>query len=106
MELKRLRDFIALAEVLHFERAARRVGSEQSPFSRRIRDFERDLGVQLFNRTSRGPLLSPAGEAFLPWARLLVAKKEQAQRVIAAAASQPQEELRIGICDEVPLKEL
>jgi DNA-binding transcriptional LysR family regulator len=106
MELRRLRDFLALAEELHFERAARRVGSEQSPFSRRIKDFERDLGVLLFKRNSQGTVLSPAGEAFLPWARMLVTKKEQAMRALEAAGAVFHEELNIGFCDEVPLNHL
>ena len=106
MDLRRLRDFIALAEELHFENAARRVVSAQSPFSRRIAGFERELGQRLFKRTTRGTQLSGAGKIFLPWTRLLVAKKEQALRALATASSAVQGELHIGICDEIPLAQL
>lgn len=107
MELKRLRDFLALVEELHFERAAIRVGTDQSGLSRRIRELERDLGgVKLFTRTTRGTQIAPAGEAFLPFARSIVGKMELAEEAVRSAAAGVQERLRISVCDEVPINKL
>lgn len=64
MELRHLRYFIAVAEELHFGRAAERIGIEQSPLSRAVRELEEDLGVQLLARTSRSTRLTRAGEFF------------------------------------------
>jgi DNA-binding transcriptional LysR family regulator len=69
MNLRHLRCFIAVAEELHFGRAARRLHVEQSPLSRTIRQLEADLGVTLLERTPRGVRLTPAGQVFLEEAR-------------------------------------
>lgn len=64
MEIRHLRCFLAVAEELHFARAAERLHMEQSPLSRTIRELEEDLGVQLFVRTSRSTRLTLAGRFF------------------------------------------
>ena len=69
MNLRHLRCFIAVAEELHFGRAARRLHVEQSPLSRTIRQLETDLGVTLLERTPRSIRLTPAGQVFLEEAR-------------------------------------
>jgi DNA-binding transcriptional LysR family regulator len=89
MELRLLRYFIAVAEELHFGRAAARVGIEQSPLSKAITDMERRLGVRLFIRTRRSTQLTYVGETLLPDARRILVEVDQAHRNIKAAALTP-----------------
>ena len=72
VELHRLRYFIAVAEARHFTRAARDLGVAQPSVSKQIRLLEEELGAPLFHRRRGDLRLSPAGEAFLPWARQVV----------------------------------
>ncbi|MFC5664283.1 LysR family transcriptional regulator [Kitasatospora misakiensis] len=86
MELRTLRYFVAVAEELHFGRAAARLHMSQPPLSRAIRQLESELGTVLLNRSATGTTLTPAGEALLAEARELLDRAELARaRVVAAA---------------------
>ena len=74
VELRQLRYFVAVAEELHFGRAAERLHMSQSPLSRAIRELERDLGVVLFVRTTRRVELTPAGLLLLDRSRRALAE--------------------------------
>jgi DNA-binding transcriptional LysR family regulator len=85
VELRHLSSFIAVAEELHFGRAARRLQMAQPPLSQQIRQLEKELGVQLFERSTRSVRLTSAGEAFLKPVRTVLEDLDIAQRVAKAA---------------------
>ena len=101
MNLRHLRCFIAVAEELHFGRAARRLHIEQSPLSRTIRKLETTLGVTLLSRTPRGATLTWAGRVFLDDARRVMLSVEQAVARAKAAASGFQGTLRIALSRDI-----
>ena len=78
VELRQLRYFVAVAEELHFGRAAERLHMSQSPLSRAIRELERELGLVLFVRTTRRVELTSAGSALLERARRALAEIDAA----------------------------
>jgi len=99
VELRHLRYFVAVAEELHFGRAAERLRIAQPPLSRQIKDLEREVGTPLFDRVPRGVELTPAGQAFLPEARLTLAQAERAQRTAQRAALGETGRLRVGFVE-------
>jgi DNA-binding transcriptional LysR family regulator len=101
LEMRHLRYFLAVAEELHFARAAERLHIEQSPLSRAIKDLEGDLGVQLFERTTRSTHLTWAGQVFLAETRRVLTTLEQAVSTTKAAATGYRGTLRIVLSDGV-----
>ncbi|MFF4358471.1 LysR family transcriptional regulator [Streptomyces sp. NPDC001604] len=86
METRELRYFVAVAEELHFGRAAQRLGIAQPPLSRTIRQLERRLGAVLLERTSRTVALTEAGSVLLREARAALDAVEAAERRTRRAA--------------------
>ena len=101
MELRHLRCFIAVAEELHFARAAERLHIEQSPLSRAIKELEEELGVMLFARTTRSTRLTRAGELFLEHVRRVLSALEQARDSVKAAANGFHGQLRVALSDGI-----
>lgn len=101
MELRHLRCFIAVAEELHFARAAERLHIEQSPLSRAIKELEEDLCVRLFERTTRTTRLTRAGRMFLEHVPRVFASLQQARDSVRAAANGFHGQLRIALSDGI-----
>ncbi|MGV9847625.1 LysR family transcriptional regulator [Streptomyces sp. NPDC003442] len=86
MELRTLRYFVAVAEELHFGRAAVRLHMSQPPLSRAIKQLETELGAALFHRSSAGVTLTPVGAMLLGEARALLDHADRVRVRVAAAA--------------------
>ncbi|MGO4187509.1 LysR family transcriptional regulator [Pseudarthrobacter sp. TAF60_1] len=85
MEIQQLRVFLAVAEELHFGRAAERLHLAQPPVSRTVRQLERDLGADLFIRSTRSVQLTAAGAALMTPAREILAAADRAKAGVLAA---------------------
>ncbi|MFF0739237.1 LysR family transcriptional regulator [Streptomyces sp. NPDC004111] len=86
MELRTLGYFVAVAEELHFGRAAARLHMSQPPLSRAVKQLEAEAGALLFHRTPAGVTLTPVGTVLLDEARSLLAHADRARVRVSAAA--------------------
>ncbi|YCK39038.1 LysR family transcriptional regulator [Actinomadura sp. ATCC 39365] len=96
MELRQLRHFVAVTTHGSFTAAARAELIVQSALSTSIRKLERELGADLFERTGRRPVLTPAGHAFLPAARALLADAAAATDAVSAVSGLATGRVAIG----------
>lgn len=99
LDMRHLRHFIAVAEEEHFGRAAEKLHKTQPSLSVTIRELEEDLGVALFERTTRSTTITHAGQLFLDEARRVLAALEQARATVRTVAQGYQGYLRVAIAD-------
>lgn len=104
MELRTLRYFVAVAEELHFGRAAQRLNMAQPPLSQQIHKLELELGVQLLTRTKRTVSLTQPGELLLASARLILQQAQTAVAGVRAAGQGVVGHLSIGMINAVSLQ--
>ena len=95
-ELSQIRCFVAVAEELHFSRAAERLNMTQSPLSRQIQLLEHHVGTQLVDRTSRSVRLTAAGKSFFPEAARILRMADEAASTARRVANGEQGSLAIG----------
>lgn len=103
MELRHLKYFVAVAEELHFGRAARRLHVSQPPLSQQIRVLEAELGAMLFLRTKRRVELTDAGRVFLAEARLVLEAAHRAARAVGEAVRGERGLLTVGFVTSATL---
>src|SRR5687767_6882464 len=97
MELRHLRYLVAVAEELHFGRAAIRLNISQPPLSQQIRQLEEELKVQLFERTKREVRLTEAGKRVVNEAHQVLARVEHFSKVAAQAGGGEIGQLSVGV---------
>jgi DNA-binding transcriptional LysR family regulator len=102
MELRHLRAFLAVAEELHFGKAARRLHIAQPAVSQLIRSLEAEFGVLLFERTSRRVALTPAGQVLLGEGRDLMARHERIAERMARIRAGDAGEVGVGTVPALP----
>jgi DNA-binding transcriptional LysR family regulator len=100
-EIRWLEAFVAVAEELHFGRAALRLHTSQSPLSQTIRKLESDLGTRLFERNTRSVALTPAGYALLPRAYRVLQDMRLAREAALAEVEGVRGTIRIGFSGAV-----
>jgi len=102
MDLRRLRYFIAVAEELHFGRAARRLHISQPPLSQQIQTLEQELGVPLFGRAGHRISLTDAGRELLPRARAVLSQAQAAKTAVQRVGRGESGMLEIGFTGSLP----
>src|SRR5215831_14025193 len=105
MELRRLRQFLAVGEALNFTRAAKQLRTAQPALSRYMRDLEDELGVGLLRRGPRGVTLTAEGKLFLEEARELLKRADESVEKVRALARGEYGELHVGY-SSVPTVEI
>jgi DNA-binding transcriptional LysR family regulator len=103
MDLRQLRYFVAVAEERHYGRAAQRLHMSQPPLSMQIKALERELGIELLERTSRRVALTDAGRAFLERAKTILGAVEEAREVARGAEQGTQGRLEVGFISSATL---
>jgi len=101
MELRHLRCFLAVAQELHFARAAEKLHIEQSPLSRAIKELEEELGVRLFDRNTRSTRLTRSGQVFMDHVPRVFAALTQARDSVRAVSAGYQRQLRIALSEDI-----
>jgi DNA-binding transcriptional LysR family regulator len=103
MELRHLRYFVAVAEELHFRRAAARLHVAQPAISEQVRKLEVELGVELLRRTPRCVELTPAGAVLLEDARRILRQADAARHAVQRVRERAPRRLRLGyVPDALP----
>lgn len=106
IEIRHLRYFLAVAETLHFSKAATQLGMAQPPLSQQIRSLERILGYPLFERTTRGVRLTKVGQYFRECARNIVTKIQDDVEMARRLGSGQEGVLTVGFSGSVMLTTL
>ena len=106
MDLRHLRYFLAVAEELHFGRAAQRLHMAQPPLSQQIRRLEEEIGCPLFLRTSRSVKLTPAGKALVDRARRTLHKVDEDLEAVRSVARGEVGVLKVGFVGSAMLTSL
>jgi DNA-binding transcriptional LysR family regulator len=106
IELRHLRYFLAVAETLHFSKAARRLGMAQPPLSQQIKRLEQLLGHALFERTTRGAKLTPAGQLLARRARSTMEKVDEDLAQVRRLGRGEEGTLTVGFSGSVMFTEL
>ncbi|MBT0669264.1 LysR family transcriptional regulator [Novosphingobium profundi] len=102
MDLRRLKHFLAVAELGNFSRAAERVCLTQSALTRSVRSLEDELGATLFERRAQGAELTQAGSVLMDHAHRLLNEFERAQQNIALVKHGVGEQVVLGVCPFLP----
>src|SRR5712671_1198767 len=105
IELRHIRYFVAVAEDLHFGKAANRLGISQPPLSQQILALEREIGARLFERSNRRVELTNAGKLFLKEALEILCKVERAAALAQRIHQGQVGEVKIGFFGSAPFVE-
>jgi DNA-binding transcriptional LysR family regulator len=101
MEFRHLRYLVALADELHFGRAALRLNISQPPLSQQIRQLEKELGVELFERTNRKVRLTDAGRRLVDEAHLVLGRIDHLSKVASQAGGGEIGHLSVGVTGSI-----